>query len=181
MKAELELLHSTYAKALFGYGKERACLDELIGDFENAIFIFEKEKSLAKIVKDPRIDLKQKEGLLDEINKRVKFSKDFLNFIKLLISRKRFDIFHGIFLKFSDMCDVHRGCVKVFLYSSVRLSGRAVNKIKKSLKKSLKKDIVIEEIEDEGLVGGIKIQFEDKVYDGSIRKNLENIRELIRL
>lgn len=178
-KAELELLHSTYAGAIFEYGEENKLLNRLFEDFEQAIFIFKNKKDFLKIIKDPRIALKDKKCLLEEINGKTGFSEIFLNFMKLLINKKRFGILHGIFLKFRDMYDAHKKQAKIFLSSSVKLDKNQMDEIRNNLKKTFKKNLIIKEKIDKSLVGGIKIQFADRIYDGSVKRELECMREMV--
>jgi len=176
VKTELETLHSVYAQALFLYADENSLLDRIFFDYEKIISSLKKQADFLKVINHPGISQADKEKVLRDIGKAAGFCPEFIYFLKMLLNKKRFEILHGIFLKFRDIYDAYKDRLKVFMHSPERLDKNVLDKITKELAGIFKKEIMPQEILDKTLIGGIKIRVRGKVYDGSIKKELEHLK-----
>ena len=59
------------------------------------------------------------------------------------------------------------------------LETAAMEKLREALGRVSGKEVVLQEESDPGLIGGVVIQLEGKVYDGSVRTQIEKMRERI--
>lgn len=104
--------------------------------------------------------------------------KSIENFAKVLkISRKTFAL-PKIIEKFSEIWDKDRGILRVKVISKEPLSSKLEEKIKKFIYGQYEtKDIIIENKTDENIKGGIIIKAGDEVWDGSVRRQLGELRK----
>ena len=69
-----------------------------------------------------------------------------------------------------------QGKVKAMVTSAGPLVPEEVQALQKNLEKRLGKKLQMTFLEDRRLIGGVLVRVEDEVLDGSIRKQLENLK-----
>ena len=74
------------------------------------------------------------------------------------------------------MIDIENNRQRIEVVSSVKLNTEIVNKIEVTLGNKLGKEIILKEVVDETILGGIIIKIGDLVFDGSVIKDLRNIK-----
>ena len=96
-------------------------------------------------------------------------------FLKLLLDKKRFDIFPDaaeyLRAKYS-----HHGQVDVLLKTAFPLELDLIKKIEEVLKNKLKKNLRFYIDLDGDLLGGVQVIIGNTIIDGSIRKRLEELK-----
>jgi F-type H+-transporting ATPase subunit delta len=82
----------------------------------------------------------------------------------------------GIFNSLQSLTDTRAGVVRAQVTSAAKLAPNQVNAIKAALAKKTGKKVLVETEVDEALIGGVITRLGGKVYDGSIRTQLQAIR-----
>lgn len=171
-----ELISTTYSTALFDVCVEENKVDEFMSEVG---FINETLKSnpeFFEILRTPRININEKKNIIDNVFGD-KVNKEIVNFIKILIDKRRIGYVIDIANEFERMACEYKGIVKAKAYSSISLSGEQIKKLEKKLSEQSGKTVEIENIVDKSLLGGVMIKFNDVVIDGSLKgklKDLEN-------
>ncbi|MEX1231521.1 MAG: ATP synthase F1 subunit delta [Planctomycetaceae bacterium] len=107
-------------------------------------------------------------------------SELFASFLRVLARHDRLMLLRSI-LHFSELEQEHReGKRRVKITTARDLSSTAREKIERSLLSALSFKPVLETRSDSRLIGGMVIQIGDKVYDGSLRTRLNNLRDSLR-
>ena len=98
------------------------------------------------------------------------------NFLKILRKNRKTKLLRRFFTVFE----------KVWMEKNNQLGVKAVfpsdpsevekSEMEKSLSEALGKDVILSAFVDEKMIGGLKLEFDDYVVDGSIRKNLEILK-----
>ena len=108
------------------------------------------------------------------------FSDLTLNFINVLLDNRRFGLIEKINDEYNRMLLEKSNTIIVKLYSTKKLSNLQVEKLKPSIMNKLdNKNIIIENIVDETLIGGIVIYANDEKIDISTKGNLEKLKSLL--
>ncbi|MCD8090706.1 MAG: ATP synthase F1 subunit delta, partial [Clostridiales bacterium] len=84
-----------------------------------------------------------------------------------------------IFEGFIELALESKGILTAYVESAVPLKPKYTEKIKKKLSKNLNKEIVIKEIVDESLIGGLKISVDGHVIDGTIKKQIGDLNKML--
>ena len=162
-----------YARAIFESAKENNKLNELNVDFLMIKSILSQSIELNDFVLNPVISENKRRKVLEQIF-RGKVQDITYRFLMFLETKKRLflleriaDSFESIYLKFTKT-------VKATITSSMKLSDAQVAEICKNLEKKINLKILPNLNVDEELIGGVKIQIEDKVYDYSIKTQLNS-------
>lgn len=141
--------------------------------------LFEGSAPLRAIVKNPGVSMNERRAVVDQIAKRTSFHPMVRNFMMLLLDNDRFDYIGGIADELDDMVDVHAGNVRASVTTATPLQAAQVAVIKDAIAKLTGKNVLLETDVDPALVGGIVTRVGGTVYDGSVRTQLETLRDSI--
>ena len=109
-----------------------------------------------------------------------KLSKEVLNFIKILVDKRRVRYLLDIASEFEKMVLDYKGIVKALAYSSVKLSDEKIKKLEEKLSQQTGKTVEIENRIDESLLGGVMIKFNDVVVDGTLKGKLKSLEGVLK-
>lgn len=175
----LEILHHRYASALFEIAtacrKEEDIMDHLA--FLNKTI--EKNNRIAKFLYNPWIGDEEKIKFLKGIAKRKRFCDEFVNFLRLLVEKKRLKLIHGVLLRYRDFYDIHKKRIVVFLKSASKLEESQMERLRNILAERFGKEVVIEHSVEPSLMGGLSLKVGDRIYDTSVRTGLLRLREVM--
>lgn len=96
-------------------------------------------------------------------------------FVLLLVRQHKFRQAGRIIVEFEKYAKKQAGVVDIEINSAHALKAETIKKIKKIFGKKIE----AEEIIEPSLIGGIMIRTEDKILDGSLKKQLERLRQNI--
>ena len=178
-KVQISTSEKIYADSLIQTGKDGAMkFDEILNDLNIIKEITSQSKDLVAVMENPAIDDKTKYEIIDSV-----FSKQvndkIINFLKVLISKKRFQELNNIVQAYSDELDKINNIKRAEVISAVELSKEQMQKLTKKLQNKLKKNVVIKSSLDKNIIGGLIIKIDDDVIDNSLKNKLENLSKNI--
>ncbi len=166
-----------YARALIGIGQEDGNYENYgqeLKSFDEALSL---SPELRAVMENPIYGKDQKKALFHALNSELRVSPTIMNFILLLIDKRRLGYFTEIVRIYGEMADEVAGRSRAKVTSAVTLSPQAVEAIKKRLSSITGKEVILTLEVDPQLIGGVVTQIGGVTYDGSIRTQLENLRE----
>ena len=168
-------ISSRYAKSLFDLATEQKVLEAVHADMKLFSDANEANPSLVNVLKSPIIDGDKKLAVLDGI-----FGKHFNKlsniFLRTLIKKRREKYLPGISTEFLRLFKELNNIVTAKVTTATLMSDEARKQIKQNLEKQTGKTIELESKVDPSIIGGIKIQVGDKLFDDSIAKQLNNLK-----
>jgi F-type H+-transporting ATPase subunit delta len=159
-----------YALAVFSLAKEQGKELEfsiLLSDFAKNI-----TEETQKFFAHPKISKIEKKTILENVVKDCLL----LNFLKVLTDNDRFSLIEAVAFAYKDILDKLNKIMKVVVFSKKSLTKTNLEKIKKKLKSTYQRRIELEEVIDETIIGGFKVEFEGNVIDETINKQLEDLK-----
>jgi F-type H+-transporting ATPase subunit delta len=98
----------------------------------------------------------------------------------LLIDKNRAMVLDHFVEEYLHLHNQHSNIVEAIAYSVTPLTKEEIKELESSL--SLKQNQTVSIINriDPTLISGIKIRFDDKVIDGSMKSRIENLRSVLR-
>ncbi|MEE8142569.1 MAG: ATP synthase F1 subunit delta [Planctomycetota bacterium] len=169
---------TVYARALLEIGEERG----ETASYEEELKVLGKEvlsEGLLKVFfESPKISLQRKKEVLSR-GLEGKVSPAVLNLLKILLDRGRQPLLDEIVESYMDLYDQLQGRIHVKIVTSQPVLEESWQRIVNLLKSKHNKEIIAEHRVDEDLLGGVTIQVGDIVADGSIRTQLNRIREAL--
>lgn len=172
------MLSIRYATALIELAAEEKTQDEIgqeLGRLADAC----EDAGLKKILIDPSCDLNTKLAVVDGVADKLKIKKTLKNFARLLVERKRIGLLKSINESYQFLSDEAAGRVKTEVTLSFEPAESDKENIRKGLEKATGKKVVMDIKVDPELIGGVVARVGSIVYDGSIRTQLNNIKNNI--
>lgn len=166
-----------YAKALFELAKERAEAEPVGRELDRAVATFEGVAELRDFFARPWIPPTVKRAVATEIAQQSSLSKLTTDFLALVAGRGRTDQLKVIAEKYQKRLDEDLGRVRVHVRTPVPLTDEARAVLSAKLEKALgSRQVVLEEIVDRAMLGGVVVESDSVVLDGSLEGQLDRIR-----
>ena len=156
--------------ALDGYGRDLTALTELVAD----------SKDFREVLINPVFPKEDKKKIANSILEKLGTDRMVINFINLLIDRKRIDQLEGIEKAYHQRVDEIRGITRGEVASASPLDDAELDRIRQALSDISGKDVRLSARVDPSLIGGLVAKVGDKVFDGSIRSQLNELKESLR-
>ena len=168
-----------YAKALLNIGQEDGKYEQYGEDLAAFRSLVDQEKQLRLVLANPTISIPQRQAIIKEIAQRLHLSPLLGNLLQLLVEKNRIQYLSDIEFLYRELADVAAGRTRVTLETSHELSPQALEKLAHGLEGMVGKKVVMEVQTNPSLIGGIVARLEGMVFDGSIRTQLERLREAL--
>ena len=169
-----------YAKALLLIGKEDGRTETYRRELESIANLFAAEKELEQAVCNPLYRFEQRQKVLNKIIEALGLSQIMSRFINLLFEKRRIVYLAQIDEFYQKLADQLSGIERARLISATELSSETVDHIRQSLNKMTGRQIILEEELDSSLIGGVVTKIGDLVLDGSVKTQLNNMRESLK-
>jgi len=166
-----------YARAIFGIGVDNAKYEPLGNEIADVARAMTTSKELTDVMVNPVFPRSQRRKVLDKVLIRLGVSRTTRNFCYLLLDRERISGLPDIARALSTMIDEKIGRVKATVTSARPLSALQLQQLEQALEKSSGKQVSMEKREDADLLGGVIAQLGDTRYDGSLRTQLDRMRD----
>jgi F-type H+-transporting ATPase subunit delta len=167
---------STYAEALFEAAREREELEETLENLKEFVSALHESEELREFFYGPQIPESQKRRAIDALTEEM--STSTRNFLKVLTDNGRAEILEDAVVRYEDLVKEHQGKVDVELTTAVELSDEMLDRVKSRLGEILDgREVVLETNVDPDLVGGAVFWIGEKRIDGSVRAQLQGLRE----
>ena len=178
-KLQISTSEKIYADSLIQAGKDGLMkFDEILNDLNIIKDITSQSKDLVAVMENPGIDDKTKNEILDSVFSG-QINDKIINFLKVLINKKRFNELNNIIQAYSDELDKINNIKRVEVISAVELSNEQMQKLTEKLQNKLKKNVIITRSLDRDIIGGLIIKIDDDVIDNSLKNKLENLSKNI--
>lgn len=168
-----------YARAFFDIAKEEKQIEPYYNELDQFSSLISRNKSLKDFLANPVFEQTIKKGVVDNLIARLKLSGMTVNFIRLLVDKNRIDILEDIVVCYRQLMDETLKRVRVNVKTAFALSDELRSLISANLEKTLDKTVEMTVEEDPTLLGGVVIGVGDTLYDGSVKNQLHNMRNLL--
>ena len=175
-----KVLAKRYAKALFAVGKEENVLDEYSGNLAEIVEAMKSTPEITDALINPMYPVEAKEKVMEHLAGAMKASKIMKNFLTLLVQKKRADVLPEIAEVFQDLVDDAANISRGTVVSATELNSDLNDKVKATLEKITGKKVVLQNVVDSSIIGGIVAKVGDLVLDGSIKSQLKGLKESIK-
>ncbi len=166
-----------YAKSLYGLAKDRGEEDTCLNDMQYLYEVCEQSEDFENLVKSPIVNPEKKEEIFDSVLKG-KISELSLAFVQLMTRKGREKNLKSIASAYGDIYNKDHKIKILHLTTATKLENAEVDKIISKVKSQVDADeMQVEVVVDEELIGGFVVQVEDKLFDASVKRDLEDIKK----
>jgi F-type H+-transporting ATPase subunit delta len=149
------------------------------GELDDLAAMISENHDLRNIFQNPAVDHKQKLALLDAIMKMAGGAKVLRNFLAVLIDHHHIGQMKEIAKMFRRELDDRMGIADAQVSSARELDGAERKDLEGRLSTVTGKKVRASYSEDASLLGGAIVRVGSTVYDGSVRGQLEKIKQQI--
>ena len=167
-----------YAEALFELAVQSNQIRETsdgVVTVESALLQMPEYRAL---LASPAIGKKERLAALDQVF-RGKIPDILLGILGMMVSRGHVSALKEMVRDYEELARDYRGESVAVVTSAIPLTEAQTVAIRQKLEKKLARTVIIHCQEDPELIGGIRVEVDGRVIDGSIRNKLEEIKEVM--
>lgn len=169
-----------YAKALLSLGMEEGRHQEYGKELQDFSAFYASRRELNQAISNPAFKLEDRRGVLKALLGRSGYSDTIRNFLSLLLDKNRITAVGEISAHYEQLTDEVSGIVRAEVVVPRPLSGEAENKLGKALEQMTSKKVRMNVRQDKSIMGGIIVKIGDLVVDGSVKAQVEGIKESLK-
>ncbi len=171
-------LSRRYAKALFQLAVAESKEDAVAAELGRFVEAFANPE-LNQVLNNPGFAAHSRKNIVTEIARALELSPLVTHFLSLLVDHDRLSFFPGIVERYHRMLDDKKGQAEARVVAAGPLDESDLQRLRASLEKISGKKIVVQQESDPALIGGVVVQLEGKIYDGSVRAQLEKMKKQV--
>jgi F-type H+-transporting ATPase subunit delta len=168
-----------YARAFFDVAGGEKRYEEYYSELLRFSTVMDENKNLKEFLSNPVFNKTDKKNVVDKVLQKLNLSVTTANFLKLLTDKGRMGSIAGIEENYRKLMDNAIGLARVQVKTAFPLTPDLSANLKKALESLTAKKVEMQIDEDASLLGGIVVRVGDKLYDGSIKMQLNNMRKLL--
>ena len=170
---------TTYGQAMYDLARDEGLAKELLGQLTALNACLSGEPGFTQLLSTPNIPKEERVRILDD-SFRGKLHPYVLNFLKVLTEKGYMKHFSGCCQMYKQQYNLDNGIVPVTAYTAVPLSDELRSKLTAKLSTVTGKTIELDCRIDPETLGGVRLDFDGKQVDGTVRRRLEDIRGLLK-
>lgn len=173
-----EYLDRRYALALYEVAEEKGKVQQYIQDLQEICNIIETNKDFYEVIKHPQITTHKKKRTFINIFKG-HIDEDLLSFLLILIEKDRILYLKEKLIEMQKIDLERKNTVKGIVKTTVPLTEEEFTDLVATLENKYNKHIILEQLIDEEILGGIYVRVNNDVIDGTVKSKLDELRELM--
>jgi F-type H+-transporting ATPase subunit delta len=139
--------------------------------------MFQSNPILQEVFRNPTVALDQKRAVLNKLIERAKPRPTTINFLKVLLQNQRLTELAEINRKFVEVLDERAGLVAATVKTARPVPEASQRQLLAKLASLTSKKVRIDFATEPELLGGLVTRIGSTVYDGSVRYQLQLIKE----
>ena len=170
---------NVYGQALYELARDEGLALRILGELKVLNTSFAQEPGFVQLLASPTVPKQERCQILDSAL-RSQVHPYVLNFLKILTEK-------GYISRFDRCCDAFKrqynqdnGIMEVTAVTAAPLSDELCQKLRAKLSGVTGKTIDLTCRVDPGILGGVRLDWDGKQLDGTVRRRLDDIRDILR-
>lgn len=173
----VETVARRYATALADVVTKTGETDSVRTELKTWEQIIGANGDLQAAFRNPAISLESKEKVLQHLIEKTQPLKTTANFLRVLLRNSRLTEIGEINRKFAGVLEERSGGVSAQITSARPLTEQQKSEIQTNLERMTGKRISPKFVTDKTLIGGVVTRIGSTVYDGSVKTQLEELKQ----
>lgn len=167
-----------YARALLDVAvKERADLEQIESELAQLAALFQQFPLLGQVLTNPAVPVPRKTAAMTDLVARAGLSPIVAKLVLLLTSRDRLVLLPDLVEAYQDRLMDYRHVVRAEVTTTAPLDDARVQAIQRGLASLTGRTVTMTTKIDPAIIGGVVARIGSTVYDGSIARQLERMKE----
>lgn len=169
-----------YARALFDVALKEADIQQVGRDVDDFARLVAENGQLERVFANPAIPAARKRALVDELlSKAGTVSSPAAKLLKLLADRDRLVLLPELAAAYRERLMEHAKIVRAEVVTAVGLPADRVAALQQGLASATGRQVQLENRVDPSIIGGAITRIGSTVYDGSVTRQLERMKEAL--
>jgi F-type H+-transporting ATPase subunit delta len=151
--------------------------DKAISSLETMEQILASSHELRTLLQNPSVPGDQKLRLLDALTKRINAPKEVRNFLAILVDHQRLGGFTEIVKEVKEQLNDRLGIADAEVISARELGAEERRILEAQIAKTTGKTVRAHYSQDPAVLGGAIVRVGSTIYDGSVRGQLQKLKE----
>jgi F-type H+-transporting ATPase subunit delta len=166
-----------YATALADVVTERGEARQVQEELSAWEMMMNANPMLMEVFSNPTIPYEQKHKVLTSLIERARLRPTTSNFLQLLLKNQRLTELSEVNRRFAQVLDERSGVVSAEVTTARAVPETQQEALRSKLSAMTGKQVRLSFITDEELIGGIVARIGSTIYDGSVRTQLQQVKE----
>lgn len=166
-----------YARALLELAEQHKQTERVQKDLHDFADSFEKSRDLRDVVENPKIARDARKKVVSALLDRMAVAPIVKSVILMLLDRGRLRHIGDVSAAFTDLAEARAGRVRAEVTTATAMPDAYYAELQKVLEQATGKKIVLVKNTDPSIIAGVVTRVGDKVYDGSVRSRLGELKE----
>jgi F-type H+-transporting ATPase subunit delta len=163
-----------YAKAVFGLAKEAGALQPTADQLARLAAVA-SDPTVGPVLRSPLLSAARRHDLAQTLGRELPLSELLTHFVQLLADHQRLRELPAIADRYQHLLDTELGRVRVTIRSASPLDAKQEADIVAVFARLTGKQVISRTVVDTALLGGVVVEVSGKVYDGSVRTQLDRV------
>jgi len=169
-----------YAKALLSLGQEDGKYVEYGNSLKEFAAFCADNPEFRKVISNPVFSEDDRKKVLNAVLEKSAFSDYVKNFLCLLLDKNRISGIQDVSANYTRLTDEISNIIRAEIVTARPLKDDVLKKLDGVLSRITAKTVKTKVEEDESLIGGLVVKIGDLVLDGSVRAQLEGLKESLK-
>ncbi|HEY2149936.1 MAG TPA: ATP synthase F1 subunit delta [Vicinamibacterales bacterium] len=169
-----------YARALLDVAvKEQLNLEQIESDLSQFVDLFTQYPTLAKVLLNPAVPVPRKRAAVSDLLAHAAFSPILSKLILLLADRDRLVLLPDMLASYRDRLLDHQRVVRAVVTTAIAIDAARTEAIQRGLATLTGRTVRLSMQTDPAIIGGVVARIGSTVYDASVTRQLEKMRETL--
>ena len=165
---------SRYAEALYSLKKDENSLESSQKEIKELIKVLKENPDFLVLLTSSYKEFEEKEEIIDKVF--IGVDEEIKTLIKIVVKNHRGQYLTEIFENYNSLVNEYRGVLEGLVYSTEPLSESQLAKLNSAIGKIETRPVELKNIIDPSLIGGVKVVINDHIYDGSIKRHINDMK-----
>jgi F-type H+-transporting ATPase subunit delta len=167
-----------YARALLDVAvKEKADLEQIERELAQFAALFTQYPLLEKVLVNPAVPVPRKRAAVADLLARAKFSPIVSKLLTLVADRDRLVLVPELLAAYGERLLDYRNVVRAEVTTAAPISDERAQAIQRGLANLTGRTVKLSTKVDQSIIGGMVARIGSTVYDASVTRQLERMRE----
>jgi F-type H+-transporting ATPase subunit delta len=168
-----------YAKALAEVAAGSQMLEVVRDDLRAFVDLLREHRELRQFLANPSVSRRDAAETVKEIGTSMRLAPLTATFLQIVLEGGRIVGLDGILRAYEALVDDQLGRVRAVVTSAAPLEAEAQARLRKALSEVTGKAVYLDIREDPALLGGVVAQIGSRIYDGSLKTRLAQLRDVL--
>jgi F-type H+-transporting ATPase subunit delta len=168
-----------YARALLDVSRAESDPQVAERDLASFVSLVRSNETLERVLTSPGVPAPRKAALVAELLARLQLATPVARLLSMLAQRDRLVLLPDLLEEYGKRLMDHLQVVRAEVTTAVPLPADRVEALRRALARKTGRTVQLATSVDPALIGGVVTRIGSVVYDGSVRRQLERIRETL--